>query len=134
MIVALLPGASAPGRVEIRVEGLRSTTGLVSVCMTMVPADFPYCDKDPKALHRSVNAGPGVMIIFDDLPSGSYAAAILHDENGNGKMDTRFGIPREGVAFSRNPVVRFSAPKFPQAVFPVADKPVSLTVQMKYFL
>ncbi|WP_157219996.1 DUF2141 domain-containing protein [Flavisphingomonas formosensis] len=138
MIVALLPAAGAisagPGEVQVHIEGLRSVSGLVSACLTTMPAGFPDCRNDPKSLRRSVKAQTGATIIFEGLAPGTYAVSLIHDENGNGKLDTRLGIPREGIGFSRNPVVRFSAPKFPDASFTVADKPVSLTVQMKYIL
>lgn len=33
---------------------------------------------------------------LDALPFGSYAIGCVHDENGNGKLDTNLlGIPRE---------------------------------------
>jgi len=140
MIVALLPaagesqGAPAPGEVEIHIEGLRSVNGLVSACLTALPAGFPDCRNDPASVRRTTKAGPGATILFNGIAPGTYAVSLIHDENGNGKLDTRLGIPREGVGFSRNPVVRFSAPKFGDASFPVGDKPVTLTVRMKYFL
>ncbi|MFI9650852.1 DUF2141 domain-containing protein [Guyparkeria halopsychrophila] len=33
---------------------------------------------------------------------GTYALAVIHDENMNGKLDTQWlGIPTEGAAFQR---------------------------------
>lgn len=134
MIVALLPGAGKPGEVVIHVEGLRSSDGLLSACLTALPAGFPDCRKDPKAISRSVKAGPGATIVFDGVAPGTYAVSLIHDENGNGKLDKRLGIPREGVGFSRNPSIGLSGPSFPNASFPVANGTVTLTVRLKYFL
>ena len=39
------------------------------------------------------------------------------DANGNGKLDTFAGIPREGYGFSRNPPFRPRAPRWEEAVF-----------------
>jgi uncharacterized protein (DUF2141 family) len=38
---------------------------------------------------------------FEDIPPGTYALAVIHDENMNGKLDTNWlGIPKEGYGFS----------------------------------
>jgi uncharacterized protein (DUF2141 family) len=59
---------------------------------------------------------------------------LIHDENSNNKLDTMLGIPREGFGFSRNPVIRFSAPKFAAARFNVTSGTVDETVRVKYML
>ncbi len=41
---------------------------------------------------------------FEDISPGTYALAVIHDENGNGKLDTNWvGIPTEGYGFSGLP-------------------------------
>lgn len=38
---------------------------------------------------------------FRDLPAGTYAAVVFHDENGNGTIDHgAFGFPSEPLGFS----------------------------------
>jgi uncharacterized protein (DUF2141 family) len=38
---------------------------------------------------------------FGDIPPGTYAIAVIHDENSHGKLDTnRLGVPTEGYGFS----------------------------------
>jgi uncharacterized protein (DUF2141 family) len=76
------------------VENLRSQSGLVRVCLTRDPAHFPDCEGDPQARHQSVPVAKLGALDFPDLPSGSYAVALFHDENGNGKLDTFAGIPK----------------------------------------
>ena len=55
-------------------------------------------------------------------------------ENGNGRLDTTLGIPREGVGFSRNPRLTFGPPRFSAAQFAVATPAVDQDVRVKYFL
>ena len=119
-------------RVDIVLEGLRSTTGLVQACLTADPDHFPDCKGDPSARHLTVSAG--APLSFPDIPSGHYAVAVFHDENGNGKLDTYFGIPAEGIGFSRNPRLIFGPPGFAAAAFVVTGDVVSETVKVKYFL
>lgn len=72
------------------------------------------------------------MLKFDNLPSGTYALAVIHDENGNGKLDTVMGIPREGFGFSRNPAIRFGPPSFKSARVAITDGATDETVKVKY--
>ncbi|RJG54908.1 DUF2141 domain-containing protein [Sphingobium terrigena] len=138
-LVALVPvllGAAPIGQpqpLSMALEGLRSTRGQILVCVTRVPRYFPDCSHDPDKRHFAVAAKGGAVTIGTVTP-GDYAIAIVHDENGNGKLDTFAGIPREGVGFSRNPVLRFGAPSFRSASFAVAGAPVEQDIRLKYFL
>lgn len=133
LALATLPGVAPPGRVDLAVEGLRSRRGDIIVCLTSDPAHFPDCDGDPASRHVKVAAADPV-VGFPSLPSGSYALALIHDENGNGRLDTMFGVPREGIGFSRNPRVTFGPPRFAAARFAVGTGTVAESVRLKYFL
>ncbi|MFT3968120.1 MAG: DUF2141 domain-containing protein [Sphingobium sp.] len=140
----LLAGNSAPepqGAAErgeanliVTVTGLRSAKGMLRGCLTRNPAFFPNCDKDPNSLKESMPAAASARLHFTGMPSGDYALSILHDENANAKLDTMLGIPKEGVGFSENPRLRFSAPKFDAARFHMGTSDISKTVKIKYFL
>lgn len=42
-------------------------------------------------------------VVFSDLPPGQYAVIVLHDENGNGRLDKNFwGVPTEPYGFSND--------------------------------
>jgi uncharacterized protein (DUF2141 family) len=129
-----LSGATAPGSVDAGIEGLRSAKGQVIVCLTMRADHFPNCHDDPQARRLKVPATEARELRFSGLPTGGYAIALIHDENGNQKLDTMLGIPKEGFGFSRNPVIRFGAPKFSAARFDVASGTVDETVRVKYML
>ncbi|KQN04992.1 hypothetical protein ASE85_05515 [Sphingobium sp. Leaf26] len=127
-------GAAPAGQsLSMTLDGLRSAKGQILVCVTRTAAYFPDCTKDPEKRHFAVPVKSG-PIPLGTLAPGDYAVAIIHDENGNGKLDTFAGIPREGVGFSRNPVLRFGAPSFKSASFPVAGAPVEQAIRLKYFL
>lgn len=113
--------------------GLRSGRGKVLVCVTRRPDHFPDCRDDPDRRYFAVPAHAG-EIPLGVLTPGQYAIAIIHDENGNGRLDTFAGIPREGVGFSRNPALRFGAPSFRSASFSIAGSAVEQDVRLKYFL
>lgn len=129
----MLPAASPTASLELEVQQLRSTRGMLRICLTASADNFPDCKDDRRAITRSVPAMQST-IRFDGLPPGTYAAAIIHDENGNGKLDTMMGIPREGFAFTRNPKIGFGPPKFAAAQFVLDDAVKPQSVRMRYLL
>lgn len=134
--VPLIMGAAPPDQAQplsMDVQGLRSAKGNFLICVTRHAAHFPDCRDDPEGLHFTVPVTSGVVALGRMEP-GTYAIAIIHDENGNGKLDTFVGIPREGVGFSRNPAIRFGAPSFRSAQFAMAGAAVRQDIKVKYFL
>lgn len=108
--------------------------GNVLVCVTANPKFFPDCSKDPKGLRAKVAARDAANVSFGGVAKGTYAVALLHDENANSKMDVAVFLPKEGFGFSRNPAVVTGPPKFKSAAFPVDAAEVQQQVKMKYML
>jgi uncharacterized protein (DUF2141 family) len=133
-LLLVLVAAGAPtAEFEISIEKLRSRKGDVHLCLTRQPTHFPDCKSDPKAVTRSAPATTGPIRI-SGLAPGGYALSIFHDENRNRKLDMIVGIPREGFGFSRNPVVRFGAPKFRQVRIDLRAGFTREAVRMQYLL
>lgn len=130
--------AAAPaqaGEVVITITDLRSSKGVVRACMTTREDIFPKCIKDPAAHRTVVPASGKVEIRFTGVKPGSYAIALLHDENDNGKADRAMGMmPKEGYGFSRDAPVRMAPPKFADAVFTQGEGTSRVTIKMRYFL
>ncbi len=104
---------------------------MIRLCLTNSPLGFPDC-KDAAAVHATVKASLApVRYHFHALPPGTYAIGAFHDANGNGRLDTMMGIPREGFAFSRNPAMRPRAPHFNEASFKSNGPPLP-PLKMKY--
>jgi uncharacterized protein (DUF2141 family) len=69
------------------------------------------------------------------VPPGEYAAQAFLDENGNGEVDRGlFGIPKEGVGFSRDARIRLSPPKWRDAVFTHRAQPEVIRFDLRYFM
>ena len=106
----------------------------------MACALFESADGFPNEYLRSAT---NVMVIkirkaqarcdFEDIPPGTYAMAVVHDENMNGKLDTNWlGLPTEGYGFSNNAKAVFSAPSFSDASFTYDGQNVDLTMSLHY--
>lgn len=133
LVLATLIGATPVARLDVGVADLRSAKGVLRVCLTADPDNFPACVNDTKAMTRTIPASIHGLS-FDGLPPGGYAVAVIHDENSNAKLDTFAGIPREGFGFSRNPPIHFGPPRFAAARFTIAGDANTQQVKMRYIL
>ena len=134
MIAAAIQAAQVTElTVDIDLAGLRSQRGSLHVCMTRKPAHFPDCKSDPAALRSSAAASTHHLHI-DHVPPGRYAIAVFHDENSNRNLDKFAGIPKEGFAFSRNPSIKFRAPRFEEVAVDVTPGANQARLKMHYLL
>lgn len=131
---ALLIAASAPPpTVEVSVTGLRSTKGQILVCLTTNPKAFPDCSKDKGSVRMAVKAADAGDFAVHAPAVGTYAIAVVHDENSNNKLDTAIFLPKEGFGFSRNPTITVGPPSFKSASFAVSGD-MRQSIKMKYML
>lgn len=131
---ALLTGAAAlPPTVEVSVTGLRSMKGQILVCLTTNPKAFPDCSKDKGSVRMAVKAEDAGDFTVHAPAAGTYAIAVVHDENSNNKMDVAIFVPKEGFGFSRNPAITVGPPSFKSASFAVAGD-MRQSIKMKYML
>lgn len=122
------------GEVRVEIADLRNAKGTLLLCLSASAEHFPDCGADPAAQKLRVPAGRATGLVFTGVAPGDYALSVMHDENGNGKLDTAMRIPREGFGFSRNPVVRFGPPVFRDVRFAVPSGASHLPIKMRYFL
>lgn len=84
-----------------------------------------------RAARRVDAAKCQVDLQFPDLEPGRYGVLVLHDENGNGALDTTvLGIPKEGYGFSNNPRVMRRA-RFDEAAFDLPEGGRRIEVEMR---
>lgn len=134
-LLALLSSGSTQAQttLEIDIHGLRNDRGVVHLCATKKREHFPDCRADPQAYRQSVPA-TSHQFRLTGIDPGRYAVSIFHDQNSNAKLDTFLGVPREGFGFSRNPVIRFGAPKFDSVGIELVPGFTRTVVRMQYLL
>ena len=130
-----LAAAAPPPAADLRVSlaGLRSGKGVVRVCLTQASARFMECKESGAAL-LNVPAAHAGRVALPRLKPGTYALLVIHDENGNGKLDMTLGIPREGFGFSNNPAIHMRPPRLNEVRFNLAPGASAQTVRMRYVL
>jgi uncharacterized protein (DUF2141 family) len=136
IIFLLLSGGNATaqtGKIVVEVSNLRNASGKVLAALYKSEKGFMKDEKLAIATAQVTLSGKQVQIVFD-VPYGEYAFSLLHDENGNGKMDTNMlGIPKEGYAASNNAKNSLGAPKYPDAKFKLDKPEIRQQVQMIYW-
>ena len=119
--------------IRVEITGLRNNNGYVLVSVFKEGSGFP--DQAEKAVRKAklgIN-NRKAAIVFNDIQPGQYAISILHDENGDQKMNTNsLGIPKEGYGFSNNVTGAFGPPSFRRASFKYNGDLSSLTIRTRY--
>lgn len=131
--LAVAAPAETDAELSIRMSGFRNDDGQVLIAVFRGEAGFPG---DPsKAWKTAVTrVARGQARVDLAVPAGEYAFAIVHDENGNNKMDTTWvGIPKEGYAASNNAKGRFGPPKYRDAKFTVGADGAIQRIVIQYF-
>lgn len=127
---AVVGSPAAP--ITITVRNVRNNHGRVRV--DICPREHFLADGC--RWHASAPAVAGATTVtVAGVPPGDYAVQAFHDENGNDRIDRGiFGIPREGVGFSRDARIVMSPPKWSDAVFMHGAGAQSIGFSLRYFL
>lgn len=72
-----------------------------------------------------------VKVSFPNLPEGDYAASVIHDVNGNKKLDANaIGMPIEPYGFSNDAAGNFGPPTYEQAKFKLGPDATSIKIKL----
>jgi len=130
LAVALAGTTAQAAELDVTVSEIRSQQGVLMIALVDSAAAW---DDHAEAVASAVRKAPGAQetFHFSNLPAGTYAVKVMHDENGNGKLDANFmGMPTEGYGFSNNPTV-LRKPTFDEAKFDLGAAAGSITLRLR---
>jgi len=134
MLAALAALAAWPAfaaDLEVAVDAVRGGEGQVKMMLFEREEGFRKEDKARQVLALPAAIGT-VSGVFRELPPGRYAVIAYHDENGDGKLNLRFGMfPKEGYGLSNNPKLS-GPPKFKDAAFDVTEAGIRVGITLNY--
>ena len=139
LVIAGSLTAQAPvpaGAIDVTITGVRTSQG-GELIIALYDRAGGWLQTDSALAVRKLPVGADsvVTIAFDGLAADSgYAITVIHDRNGNGKMDMRwfpFPKPKEGTGVSQNHV-RAGPPEYEKARLPVSDSTERITIMMRY--
>jgi uncharacterized protein (DUF2141 family) len=114
-----VPSCLLAADIVVNVTGIITPLGQVGCSLFVDPKGFPMDPSAAATLWRPADP-KGTNCRFPGVAAGTYAVSVVHDLNGNARVDTNlFGIPTEawGVSNNRRPTLR--APRFEEAAFQV---------------
>lgn len=127
--LALAATHASGAELTVNITDLRTREGALMVAVVDSVAGWDDSSK-AVARERVVPGADTLTLRFPGLADGAYAVQVMHDENGNGKLDANFvGIPIEGYGFSNNPQV-MRRPTYDEARFELAGD-ATITVRLR---
>ena len=140
-VVALLVSASAAGdesppkgqTVVVGVGTFRNTEGALACRLFSSAAGFPEGAAGTIEKRLPIRGSSGTCV-FENVSPGLHAVSVLHDENGNRKLDKNFiGVPTEGYGASNNHTHAMSAPTWEESKFVVEPgKNLGIAIALRY--
>lgn len=127
---ASTPAAStAEVTMTVHARGFRDDGGQALVALYRSPDTWLKIDRAFRRSSVPIH-DRAVEVRFDALPTGDYAVAVIHDANGNGRLDMRWfpwPKPKEGAAVSNG--ATGGPPKWRDAKLVLdADRTVDVTL------
>jgi len=126
--------AAGTASVEVLVAPIQGSEGQIGCQLFDKATGFPMAHDSAVQSKLAPIEQARATCVFDALPPGSYAVAVVHDTNGNQRIDTNaLGLPTEGYGVSNNRTRALSAPRWEDARFQVeAGQRVRLDIRLRY--
>ena len=126
--------SSCPG-IHVKILGIRNSARTVACALFKGPDGFPteYMHAATNIMMMKVQDRQARSATLQTSRRGTYALAVIHDENKDGKLEANWvGDPTEGYGFSNDAKALMSAPSFDAASFPYNGRNLELTISLNY--
>lgn len=132
ILFALVVGpaqASLPG-LHVEILGIRNSIGAVACALFEGPEGFPT---EFLRFATNIVRATKATCDFADIAPGTYALAVIHDENRDGELATNWtGKPKEGYGFSNDAKGTLGPPSFEAASFSYNGERLNMTITLRY--
>jgi uncharacterized protein (DUF2141 family) len=126
-------GANGSGTLVVEVTGFKHDRG--QLLLRLFDGERGYPTDGARAVRETKQSisGGHARIELSGLAFGEYAIACVHDENGDGKLNTGlFGIPKEGVCASNDARGHMGPPSWKDAHFSFKRDGTVIRIHMQY--
>ncbi|MFO7765624.1 MAG: DUF2141 domain-containing protein [Pelovirga sp.] len=120
--------------IQVKIPNIKNSTGNIACGIFETPEGFPnkFLGSAKAIIIRKIQKTKA-QCVFSNIAPGTYAIAVIHDQNMNGELDTNwFGVPTEGYGFSNTTIDEFGSPAFSAASFPYDGQNIGLTIRLNY--
>ncbi len=123
---------TASGSIIVQLTGIKELSGQVLLSLFNSEEGFPTKPEKAFRWSKAKVTSSSLIISLDGLPLGTYAIAVVQDENFNNVMDRNwYGMPDEPYGISNNATGSFAPPKFEEAKFTVTGKRDTIKIEMQ---
>jgi len=113
----------------VNLQGLEPPTGTVEVTLFNSKEDYM---KTPFLQQASPVENNTLSVEFAGIVDGDYAIVVVHDENGNDKLDNGFlGFGGEGIGYSNDAAPWWGRPSYEAARFTVGTEDLSVNITLE---
>lgn len=135
-LAALTMAATPPQLLLGGVELSLSSTAEAKGCIRLAIFDCPNAFAREESRFGEVLPLSGkessIQFQLPPLPAGTYAIAVFHDLNNNGRLDKNlFGIPTEPYGFSREPTSKWQKPAWQDITTAIESQTTHLSILLK---
>ena len=114
--------------ITVKVNNLEHDEGMVYV--SLFDKEVNFLSKGIRSVSTTIENN-SCNVVFKNVPSGTYAISLYHDENNNQKLDSNFlGIPKEAYGCSNNAKGFMGPPKWEDAKFEVKNETIVQTINL----
>ena len=116
----------------IRIQNIRIVKGSIQVALFQDAASFESKEGSIRGQILPISNLQNQELRWTGLEYGTYALALYHDVNNNGKLDRNlWGIPTEPYGFAKKEPSKWRAPTFEEAAFQLDDPQQIITVPLE---
>lgn len=134
LMLGLTVGAAHAADLELTIAEARNAEGRVMVALFNDAEGFGKMLEAKRVAAAMLPIdGTTARLMIGGLVPGRYAVSVIHDQNGNGKLDTNLlGLPTEGYGFSRDARGTLGPPSFEAAAFELPTAGAKQTIKLGY--
>ncbi len=127
-ILECVSSNGSKAQIMVKVVGIQGDAGNIRV-QVYSDKEEDFLELGKKVTRVDVGARDEEMQVCMTFPNeGTYAIAVLHDRNANGRVD----ILTEGFGFSNNPSITFSPPDHDETTFSVKNGVGKMEISLMY--
>ncbi|MEM9824027.1 MAG: DUF2141 domain-containing protein [Bacteroidota bacterium] len=117
-------------QLKVKVTNIKKAKGMVR--MAAYSPDQKFLGEETSLSINETVTRKGEVILVVNIPFGTYAFSLYHDEDGDGALDSNFlGIPKEPYGFSNNARGVFGPPKYKSASFEFNEAEQMIEIKVK---
>jgi uncharacterized protein (DUF2141 family) len=121
------------GNLKVVVHNIKNKSGQIGFFLYNSADAFPNHTEMALSSGFVKVTGNSAEYTFANIPAGSYAVYVFHDEDNDKKLKTNFiGMPKEGMGVSNNAKGHFGPPKYNDAKFDFNKSDQAITITLTY--